>query len=150
MGDSYANTDVFYSYYPCTGVDCNDGGFRNRMVVSTNTFNDQLMPAMDYDRYGDVLVSFYDRRDDLNNILYHEYVSKFHADGSDVQDQRVSATASDPSFDPPPPNTVDPHFIGDYQDAWVWTYADGDRLVSAWAAASAGLAGEIHISRTLP
>ncbi len=142
------DADVFYAFAPCT-TDCNSWGWQNRTVVSTDTTNDQFMPALDYNRYGDVLMSFYDRRaDGTRNLLYTEHVSEFHSDGSGLQDQQVSTIASDPTAQSA--NTVDSHFIGDYQDAWVWAYSDGDRLVSAWTGVPAGNIGEIYINRTTP
>jgi hypothetical protein len=148
IGDDLS-ADVFYSYYPCSGADCNYWGFRNRIVASASTVNDQFMPAMDYNRYGDVLVSFYDRRGDgARNLLYTEYASEFHSDGSGLADMQISSFSSNPQDSSP--NTVDARFIGDYQDAWVWAYPDGDRLVSAWTGVPSGNIGEIIVSRSNP
>ncbi len=151
--------DIFYSFYPCTS-ECNTYGWQTVPEAQDKT-RDQFQPGFDYDRYGDVVASFYSRRDDSSNILYYEYVTKFHADGTSVtgvNDVRVSwqcspgvtDCAADPTYSNG--NTVDGNFVGDYEDAWIWTYPDGDKLVSSFIRIARDLAkiGDVYVGRTTP
>ena len=149
-GRGASGTDVFYSYFPCSGAGCTGYSWHTPIQLSTTPTNDQFMPGLDYNRYGDVLVSFYDRHDDPSNLRYHEYVAELHADGTGLTNVRVSDFQSDPTI--ANGNTVDRGFIGDYQDAWIWAYPDGDRLVSSWTAVPAGgsAIGDIYVTRTIP
>ncbi len=48
--------------------------------------------------------------------------------------------------------TVDQHFIGDYDDAWYWSYADGNRLISSVIRINQAAAkvGDIYMTRSTP
>ena len=61
------------------------------------TTRDQFMPGIDFDTSGNLIVTFYDRRDDPNNLLYHEYMAKISPTGARLEpNKRVSTFQSDP------------------------------------------------------
>jgi hypothetical protein len=106
------------------------------------TYRDQFMPALDYDTNGNVIVSFYDRRDDSSNIKYHMYVSHISATGGSLgPNLRVSTFQSDPT---PYPNK----FIGDYQDIWCEpeTGTGTDYFLDSWVGISSQSIGDIYLS----
>jgi hypothetical protein len=152
--------DIFYSFYPCS-TNCNAYLWQT-VAVGQDKTGDQFEPSFDYYGYGgDVITMFYSRRDDQpNNNKYAEYVTTFHADGTStgVNDVRVgwdcfggaTSCPSDPTYSNA--NTVDPNFIGDYQDAWIWGYSDGTRLVSSFTRVfqEQQKVGDIYVARTAP
>lgn len=90
-----------------------------------------LDPKLNTVAGGDVIVGFYDRREDAQNLLYKHYYAFIHSDGTAIQ-----ANFPDPQ---PASNFTyhtqakgDANFIGDYHDVWTWTYPEGTRTVDAW------------------
>jgi hypothetical protein len=151
---STSGLDVYYSFYPCL-TDCNFWSWKNRVQLATVPTNDQFMPAIDFGASGEVLVSFYDRRDNpppnyQANLLYNQYVAELQSDGTNLQNIKISAFPSDPTLISP--NWVDNHFLGDYQDAWIWSYPDGRKLASAWIGIpfNGSVIGDVYVSRTAP
>ena len=72
------------------------------------------MLALDFDLTGNMIVTFYDRRDDSSNIKYHLYSARIDSSGIRLEPNiRVSTFQSNPQN-----YTVDPRFIGDYHDIW--------------------------------
>ncbi|HEV8132845.1 MAG TPA: hypothetical protein VGQ81_16480 [Acidobacteriota bacterium] len=84
---------------------------------------DQFFPALDFDRSGNLKIVWYDRRDDPNNLLYHQYVTATDSDGNLLQGKNQVST-----FQSNPQNRQ----LGDYQDMWFWTYGTIDRFISSW------------------
>ena len=84
------------------------------------------MPALDFDGTGNLIVTFYDRRDDPNNLLYHEYMAHIDSNGNLLEpNTRVSTFQSNP--------LNYPHsFIGDYQDIWDQSFSTGEFYLSGW------------------
>jgi len=79
--------------------------------------NDQFMPALDTDLTGNLIVTFYDRRNDPSNILYQVFSVRIDPNGNRLEpNQPVSTFQSDPR------RTSD-NFIGDYQDSWSQSYS---------------------------
>ncbi|HEB66913.1 MAG TPA: hypothetical protein ENI93_03100 [Gammaproteobacteria bacterium] len=109
------HTDVYYASIGSSGA-------TNKIRINDDVgFNDQFMPALDFSAAGDVLATFYDRRDDPNNVNYRLYRAWFNASGFPISgNQPVSAFSSTPME-----NVVQPRFIGDYHEAWMST-VDGE------------------------
>jgi hypothetical protein len=103
-------------------------------------YRDQFMPALDYDSNGNVIVGFYDRRDDPSNLRYHLYVSHINATGGSLEPNlRVSTFQSDPTSYP---------FIGDYQDIWCEpeTGTGTDYFLDSWVGISSQPIQDIYLS----
>ncbi|MDP9362362.1 MAG: glycoside hydrolase [Acidobacteriota bacterium] len=145
-----SDTNIYYSYSPCT-TQCNYWGWQQPRQIDDATSGDQFEPALDYTRYGTAIVTFYDRRNDVvNNQLYQPYFAYINPDGSAIHANMPTYNLqSDPSFHTSGTlGTGDANFIGDYQDAWVWTYPDGDRLVSSWIGIeNSTVIGDVFLSR---
>lgn len=122
-------------------------GWQQPRQIDDATSGDQFEPALDYTRYGTAVVTFYDRRNDSNNQLYQPYFAYINSDGTAINANTLTySLQSNPSFHTS--GTGDANFIGDYQDAWVWTYADGDRLVSSWIGIqNSTVIGDVFLSR---
>ncbi len=123
------NTDVYYtaksSYGWQTKVKLNDN------VSSPDFPTDQFMPALDYDMSGNLVVTFYDRRNDLNNLKYDLYMARIDSNGNRLDvNQRISTFQSDSSFSPSPWGYGS--FIGDYHDVWSQLYLGTEYYLPAW------------------
>jgi hypothetical protein len=121
-------TDVYYTSNP-------GGVWQGKVLLNAQlpgdpedyTRNDQFMPALDFDTSGNVLVTWYDRKDDSGNILYHQYLTYVTSDGLRLQaPTRVSSFQSNPMAGP------QPGFVGDYQDVWDWTFSSGEKYHNVW------------------
>jgi hypothetical protein len=79
-------------------------------------YRDQFMPALDFDTNGgNLIVTFYDRRDDPSNLRYHEYMTRISPAGVNLApNARVSTFQTNPT-------SYSNWFIGDYQDLWSQT-----------------------------
>ncbi len=116
------NTDIFFASKGAGEV------WDVRRISGVTLTRDQFMPALDFDPFGGVLVTYYTRRDDPANILYHTDDVYLDGRGNLVRsEEHVSSFASDPRFGP-----TFPGFIGDYQD--VWYNSTLDRYNSVWIA----------------
>ncbi len=138
--------EVYYSYKPCTS-NCNAWGWRNAIQVNDNSTNDQFMPAIDFNSAGNVVIAFYDRRDDPQNKKYHEYYAYLNVDGVRLEpNTRITSSQSDPTLI----STVagaDAFFIGDYQSLWDWSYSFGERAVPAFVTVPGPDNGEVNLAR---
>ena len=86
------------------------------------------MPALDFDLTGNMIVTFYDRRDDSQNILYHLYSARIDSSGNRLEPNiRVSTFQSDPRK-----YTVDKNFIGDYHDVWCQAHSGVEYYFPSW------------------
>ena len=133
-------TDVYY-------IAKSPSGWQGKVKISDAPTNDQFMPALDFDLTGNLTVTFYDRRNDTNNIKYHQYMAHIDSNGSPLQaNTRVSTFQSDPTK-----YTQYPCFIGDYQDIWDQTISNVDNYFSAWVGipVSTGI-GDIYLSTIVP
>lgn len=141
-------TDVYYTYKPCVS-NCNFFGWRNTIRVNDVIANDQFFPGIAYTASGNVVISFYDRRDDPGNLLYHVYYAYLNLDGTALQaNQRISTFASNPvEHTNVLTDGVQSQFIGDYQDLWSWIYSTGERGVGAFSLIPAGINSELYLSR---
>jgi hypothetical protein len=86
------------------------------------------MPALDFDTNGDVLVTFYDRRNSANNHRYQLYSAHINSNGQPLlPDERVNFLAT-----PPNPNWSLASFIGDYHEVWSDTLNGQITWFSSW------------------
>jgi hypothetical protein len=93
------------------------GSWTSAQQVNQSSTGDQFFPWITFDAAGVAWVGYLDRRDDVDNNLYHEYVSHAHV-GTDPPpygwtDKQVSSAPSDPSLTHDFGGGVN-HFIGDY------------------------------------
>jgi hypothetical protein len=103
---------------------------------ATNT--DQFMPALDFDSAGNVTVTFYDRRDDPNNLLFRTYGAHIDAWGNARHANFiVTGFQSNPSGI---------GFIGDYHDTWSWQFGGTEQYFTTDVGIQGG-ASDIYISR---
>jgi hypothetical protein len=95
------------------------------------------------------VISFFDRREDSNNLLYHEYYADVSIDGVALQaNQRISTFPSDPrEHVGVAVDGVAAQFLGDYQDMWNWSYGYGERAVTAFPLIPVTLNSELYLSR---
>jgi len=120
--DPGQHTDVYYASVWLRG------GNTNKVRVNDNRIRDQFTPALDFDAKGNVLVTFYDRRDDRNNINYHLYKAWINQNGRPIsRNRRVSSFASTPNSGWPRSN-----FIGDYHETWMIPLNSRDTWFSSW------------------
>lgn len=141
-----AGTEAYYSYRPCSSQ-CNFWGWELPQRVNDNVTGDQFMPAVDFNSAGNLLISFYDRRDDgAQNILYHHYVAEVGPSGNALDvNRRVSTFQSDPRRHTS--TTGFAGFIGDYHDVWTFTYPEGQRMTSVWIGIPSTTIGEAYLSK---
>lgn len=119
----------YLSFKPCSSS-CNASGWRNAVRVNTDvTTTDQFMPAVSANNAGNWIVTFYDRRDDPANQLYHVYYALAVPTGTITENGKITTTTTDPSA------TLF-NFIGDYQDVYVHNYGGTYRAAAAWAQAA--------------
>lgn len=138
-GSAGCNTDIYYTARSSSGT------WQNKVRINDNQQGDQFLPALDFDRSGNLVVTFYDRRDDGNNILYHEYMARIDSSGNPLQSNtRVSASQTDPRY-----YTQYPCFIGDYQDIWEQTISNTDKFFSSRVGITNAV-GDIYISEIVP
>lgn len=94
-----------------------------------NNQRDQFMPWVSVDEKGTVVVKFFDRRDDPNNILQHIYVATSHDGGLTFENERVTDVAS---------NSTLTGFLGDYSAI----SARGGKAIPLWSDLRAGTGEE--------
>lgn len=132
-----ANTDIWYAYRPCS-ASCNYWGWEWAKGINDNGANDQFMPALDFNTSGNMVFTFYDRRNDPNNILYQQFFAYADSTGTRLEaNKQIGTLSSDP-------RNV---FIGDYQDVWDHTYPDGESATNSWIGRPAGINPELYLSR---
>ncbi len=132
-------TDVYYTSK-------SPSGRQPKVRVNDVTRGDQFMPALDFDSTGNMIVTFYDRRDDPGNLFYHEYMARISPTGTLLEPNvRVSTFQSDPRAYSYYPEYI---FLGDYQDIWDWTFIPGEYYISSWVGIPA--MGDIYLSVIQP
>ncbi len=141
---------TFSSYCPDTDVYYmakSPSGWQPKVTVNDVTTGDQFMPALDFDSTGNMIVTFYDRRDDWQNIGYHLYSARINSGGNRLEPNiRVSTFQSDPRKYP---YTVDgKYFIGDYQDVWSQDFGGVEYYLPSWVGIPDD--GDIWISAIQP
>lgn len=130
-------TDIYYTAKGATG------GWQTKVLINDVVTNDQFMPALDFDTTGNMAVTFYDRRDDINNKLYHLYMARINSNGQNLQpNARISTFQSNPAI-----YTQYQNFIGDYQDLWDQS-SGGENYYSAWVGIPS--TGDIFMSVIVP
>jgi hypothetical protein len=127
-------TDIFY-------VAKTSSGWQAKKRVNPTTLNDQFMPGFDFDSSGRFMVTFYDRSQDPNNLLYKESWARIDYLGNVLGSGALSVPPSDP-------NAYLNKFIGDYQDSWWWNFSDqyGNRFNAAWVEQTSSTTGNIYVT----
>lgn len=143
-GYGEAGTDIYYAYKGCTS-NCNAYGWEVQRRINDVTTRDQFMPAIDFNSNGNVVIAFYDRRDDLAsvcldqngnmqaNVCYHQYFAYVYPDGTPIPNEpnrRMSSFASNPGYHDGSDGPA--NFIGDYQDIWDHQFPEGEKATSGW------------------
>jgi hypothetical protein len=138
-----SGTDVYYTYKPgCTN--CNYYGWERPHQLNDVSTNDQFMPSIDFNSSGNLVVPFYDRRNDGSNLLYDEYAAYITPNGTSIQPNlKLSTFQSNPQNS----GSYYPGFIGDYQDVWDDYYPDGESATSAWIAVLGTGPSEDYLTR---
>lgn len=91
------------------------------------------MPALDFNSAGNVIITYYDRHNDPGNSAYRAYekVVTYQGNPVDVTDQLMGGDftlVASPGLG----GAGQAPFIGDFQDVWDWTFADGEKATSSW------------------
>jgi hypothetical protein len=138
---SGVGTEVYYT--SCSTTSC-----LAKVRVNQVTTKDQFMPAIDPSTIdGNLIVTYYDRRDDPMGILYttrYDYISPSGANlqgGQDFVTITGSTIYSDPNKEPHSAN-----FIGDYQDVRFWPTAQSLGLGPHWSTPFAVCSGNFNIN----
>ncbi|MEW6570334.1 MAG: sialidase family protein [Nitrospirota bacterium] len=132
-------TDVYYTSK-------SPSGWQSKVRITDVQTNDQFMPGIDFDTSGNMIVTFFDRREDPNNLFYHEYMARINPTGTRLEpNKRVSTFQSDPRAYPYYSTYI---FMGDYQDNWDWTSLLGEYYISSWVGIPS--VGDIYISVIQP
>ena len=132
-------TDVYYTSK-------SPSGWQVKVRVNDVQTNDQFMPGIDFDTSGNLIVTFFDRRDDPGNLLYHEYMARISPTGTLLEpNTRVSTFQSDPQAYSYYPTYI---FLGDYQDNWDWTFIPGEYYIPSWVGIPS--VGDIYLSVIQP
>jgi hypothetical protein len=136
---SSPKTDVFF-------VSKDSSGWHPKKRINPTTLNDQFMPGFDFDTTGRFMVTYYDRSQDPNNLLYKESWVRIDYLGNVVSSGALSVPFSNPAaYYPSPENQI---FIGDYQDSWWWTFSDqyGNRFNACWVEQTSSTTGDIYVT----
>ena len=122
------HTDVYYASIGSNGA-------TNKIRINDDfAFNDQFMPALDFNAAGNVLATFYDRRDDPDNVNYSLYRAWINSSGYPLSgNQSVSTFSSTPMA-----NVAQPRFLGDYHETWMSTISGMDIWYSSWVGENSG------------
>jgi hypothetical protein len=124
------STEVYYTYRPCS-LQCNVSGWEVPRQLNDVTTNDQFFPGIDFNAAGNMVVAFYDRRNDTTNIRYEDYFAYISPSGAPLHGNvRISTFATDPRQYTAATGAAS--FVGDYREVWDWPYADGETAVAAW------------------
>lgn len=125
--DCLGNTNVYYAALTSSGssakVRINDN------PVATDT-TDQFLPALDFDATGNVMSTFYDRRNTGGNgyRLFRAYVN---SNGTAVLANLDVSQATHTTTASIPPDLND-HFLGDYHEIWNTNINGVSTWVSSW------------------
>jgi hypothetical protein len=119
-----SDTDVYYSSK-------SPYGWQTKARINDVTTRDQFKPALDFDSSGNMLVTFYDRRGDTQNIKYDLYSARIDSSGNRLEPNvRVSTFQSDPTKYTK--DTGEANSIGDYQDVWLQSQSGVEYYFPSW------------------
>jgi len=107
-------SDVYFAY-----LDTTTDTWGGKRIVNDAIANDQWNPALDWDTTGTWLITFYDRRNDPNNLNYRVYGHRLNGDGSNY-DMADTALTSVDSITSQLPYDGAVRELGEYQDVWYW------------------------------
>lgn len=135
--DGTNGTDIDYSYRTFS---VGGGWHQYSQPVVQFTANDQFMPSLDFNSSGDVVLTYYDRHNDPQNLAYRVYEKEIYYWG-DPLDTVDNLMGGDFSLVPNTGvgGTNPPPFVGDFQDVWDWTFADGEKATASWIGIPSGI-----------
>lgn len=137
-------TDIYY-----TAKSLSSGTWQSKVRVNDNQTNDQFMPALDFDTTGNLVVTFYDRRDDPANFLYHVYMARINSSGGNLQSNTQISTFQSDARKYSSGSYL--RFIGDYQDVWNQQLAvGGEYYFPVWIGIPSTNIGDVYLSGILP
>ena len=114
---SSVDTDVYFNAF-VPGLDTWQGKKR----VSSVSTNDQWAPALDFDEAGNYVVTYYDRRDDANDVQFRAYATKLTGAGDRITGQPDISLGGpyDPTvyYNNSGSGNYSLHSVGEYQDVW--------------------------------
>lgn len=127
-------TNVYFAYR-------DGGGWHQKVLVNMDFANtDQFMPAVVADPTGDVIITWYDTRDDGSRGTYKPFYTYSSFQGTRLMDDfRFANFASNPGVYPF-------YFIGDYQDVALLQSVGIPVFVASWVGIESGV-GNIYVSR---
>jgi hypothetical protein len=105
-------------YFTSVGA---DGWLPNKVLLDNDTScpADQFMPALDFDPNGNILVTYYDSKIDcFKNRKYNLRFTRIDERGNCIRDASGNCVRGLASSLVSDTSTVNPRFIGDYQDVW--------------------------------
>lgn len=97
---------------------------------------DQMFPAVDVDKDGQLFVIFYDRRRDSRNFLIDTFVAKSHDAGQTWDNHRVTINNFAAIHDED--SVVNSSYMGDYLGISTDHTGNGDGVIVAWGDNSLG------------
>jgi hypothetical protein len=131
-------TDVFYGTLafnnnPPTGI-CNPAATAGICPstparINDNTTGDQFMPALDFNTSGNLMVTFYDKRNDPQNHRYQLFGAWVNHNGQNLQPNELAS---------PLQSAFNSGFIGDYHETYSHTLFGTERFFTAWIHAEEG------------
>lgn len=111
---------------------------------------DLFQPALDADAAGNVLLAWYDRRNDAGNVDYQQFAEYISPTGTPLAGgiQNVGTVTSRVSrFDGVSGTWVYDYFPGDYHEIFYWNYPDGPRFNDVWIGKPIGSTnGDVWVS----
>jgi hypothetical protein len=127
-GNVTTTTDIFYTYGATTWVTpVRVNGDPLDPTDPNAARPDQFLPALDCTSTGNVIVAYYDRREDSANLNYREYYTYMTYAGASLQSDFASSVAAMAVA------SGGGTGLGDYQDIWDDNYyLEGERASSAW------------------
>jgi hypothetical protein len=131
-----AFADVFYTSFDAATHSWSGVAAK---LNSDGTGHDHFMPAVDADSSGNLLVDWYDRRNDSRDNLYELWSAKILPNGTRIgNDFPVTTFSTNPNAFKSylNPNIGDAKFLGDYHQ--VFRFHDQSQWIDAFVAAPAG------------
>ena len=130
-------TDVFYARLVCINA---SNCVTTPVRINDVTTGDQFMPALDFNAAGNLMVTFYDRRNDLANNRYQLFSAWINRFGQNLQPNEVAS-----SFQ----SDLNAGFLGDYHETYSHTISGTEHFFSAWIGVTGGQK-DAYVSELLP
>ncbi len=128
------NTNFSDAYYTWYDAATNLWSNAAKLLNTAGPGRDHFMPALDADSSGNVVVEWYDRRNDPNNVLYELYGVKISSDGTRIGNEfPVTTFFTDPTAFKTYGGAPNHKFLGDYHT--VFRFRDQSQWIDAFVAA---------------